>query len=233
MTPPHEGVDPVCAAQDRGGFGPPGAALLGLRARLVLAAPASRVSPAGPAPPARSSVGGRPCSSWNRAASSASAVSMSARRDDHARSNSGVDSGDLADLAPAARPRRRARRTAPRPARPAALPDGCCSARTRRRCSGTAPARRATATARPGCNLVADRNMGVQIRVAGPRVAVRERGCDQPGRVDLGDAVGAAPGVGGVLLQPCDRVPHRRVVTRGDRSRPARAARSPTAPTRS
>ena len=67
-----------------------------------------------------------------------------------------------------------------------------------------------------GADLVADRDVGVQVRVAGARVAVGERGRDQPGRVDLGDAVGAAPGVGGVLLQPADRVPHRLVVTRGD-----------------
>ncbi len=67
-----------------------------------------------------------------------------------------------------------------------------------------------------GADLVADRDVRVQVGVAGARIAVGERRCDEAGGVDLGDAVGSAPGVGGVLLQPRDRVPHRLVVARGD-----------------
>ena len=84
-----------------------------------------------------------------------------------------------------------------------------------------------------GADLVRDGDVGVQVRVTGAGVAVRERGRDQPGGVDLGDAVGAAAGVGGVLLQPADRVPHRLLVARRDRlgklawrDRPQRATRS-------
>ena len=43
--------------------------------------------------------------------------------------------------------------------------------------------------------------MGVQIRVAGPAVAMGERGCQQTLDVDLPDAVGADPGEQGVLLE--------------------------------
>jgi hypothetical protein len=48
--------------------------------------------------------------------------------------------------------------------------------------------------------------VGVQVGVAGAGIAVRERRRDQAIYLDLGDAALAAPGVGGVLLQPRERV---------------------------
>ena len=57
-----------------------------------------------------------------------------------------------------------------------------------------------------GLHLVRHRDVGVQIGVAGARVAVGERRCDEPVDLDLGDAALAAAGVGRVLLQPGDRV---------------------------
>ena len=65
--------------------------------------------------------------------------------------------------------------------------------------------------------LLRDGDVGVQIGVARARVAVRKGGRDHAGGVDLGDAVGAAAGVGGVLLQPADGVPHCLVVAGVDR----------------
>ena len=45
-----------------------------------------------------------------------------------------------------------------------------------------------------GLHLVRDRDVGVQIRVAGPAVAVGERGRDQPADVDLPDPAVARSG---------------------------------------
>jgi len=58
-------------------------------------------------------------------------------------------------------------------------------------------------------DLVADRDVGMQIRVARPRVAVGEHRRDQALHLDLSDTVGPDPGVGGVLFQPAERVGHR------------------------
>ena len=57
-----------------------------------------------------------------------------------------------------------------------------------------------------GLHLVRDRDVGVQVGVAGAGVAVGERGRDQPGDVDLADPVGALAGVQGVLLDERQRV---------------------------
>ena len=51
-----------------------------------------------------------------------------------------------------------------------------------------------------GLHLVRDRDVGVQVRVAGPAVAVGERGRDQASDVDLPDALRPGPGEQGVLL---------------------------------
>jgi hypothetical protein len=51
-----------------------------------------------------------------------------------------------------------------------------------------------------GLHLVGDRDMGVQIRVAGAAVAMGERGRDQATHVDLPDALGPGPGEQGLLL---------------------------------
>jgi len=61
-------------------------------------------------------------------------------------------------------------------------------------------------------DLVADRDVGVQIGVPGARVAVIERGRDQTGGVDLGDAVCAHAGKRRVLLQEGDGFGDRLVV---------------------
>ena len=51
-----------------------------------------------------------------------------------------------------------------------------------------------------GLHLVRDRDVGVQIRVAGPAVAVGERGRDQAADVDLPDPLRPGPGEQGMLL---------------------------------
>ena len=51
-----------------------------------------------------------------------------------------------------------------------------------------------------GLHLVRHRDVGVQIRVAGPAVAVGERGRDQASDVDLPDALRPGPGEQGMLL---------------------------------
>ena len=51
-----------------------------------------------------------------------------------------------------------------------------------------------------GLHLVRHRDVGVQIRVAGPAVAVGERGGDQASDVDLPDALWPGPGEQGMLL---------------------------------
>ncbi len=59
-----------------------------------------------------------------------------------------------------------------------------------------------------GLHLVRDRDMGVQIRVAGPAVAVGERGRDQAADVDLPDPLRPGPGEQGMLLNERQRVLH-------------------------
>ena len=51
--------------------------------------------------------------------------------------------------------------------------------------------------------------MGVQVRVAGPAVAVGERGRDQATHVDLPDPLGPGPGEQGLLLDEAQRVVDR------------------------
>ena len=63
-----------------------------------------------------------------------------------------------------------------------------------------------------GLDLVGDRDVGVQVGVAGAGVAVGERGRDQPGDVDLAHPVRALPGEQGVLLDERQRVGDGRVV---------------------
>ena len=77
-----------------------------------------------------------------------------------------------------------------------------------------------------GLHLVRDRDVGVQVRVAGPAVPVGERGRNQAPDVDLPDALWPGPGEQGMLLDerqrvldgglmgPFDRGRHRRI---GDR----------------
>jgi hypothetical protein len=48
--------------------------------------------------------------------------------------------------------------------------------------------------------LFGHRHVGVQIRVAGPAIAVCECGCDQAGDVDLPNALRPAPGEQGMFL---------------------------------
>ena len=81
-----------------------------------------------------------------------------------------------------------------------------------------------------GLHLVRHRDVGVQIRVAGPAVAVGERGRDQASDVDLPDPLRPGPGEQGMLLDERQRV----LAPRPDgpvRSRPPPPDRRP--PTRS
>jgi hypothetical protein len=50
------------------------------------------------------------------------------------------------------------------------------------------------------------RDVGVQIRVARPTVAVCERGSDQASDIDLPDPLRPGPGEQGMLLDECQRV---------------------------
>ncbi len=68
-----------------------------------------------------------------------------------------------------------------------------------------------------GLHLVAHRDMGVQVRVPGPAVPVHERGGDHPAHIDLPDPVAAQSAVGGVVLQPADRLVNDLVVAGLDR----------------
>ena len=63
-----------------------------------------------------------------------------------------------------------------------------------------------------GLHLVRNRDMGVQIRVAGSGVAVGERGRDQAGHVDLPDPVPALPGEQCVAFDEGQRILHRSLV---------------------
>ena len=63
-----------------------------------------------------------------------------------------------------------------------------------------------------GADLVADRDMGVQVGVTGAAVAVGEPRCDEPLGVDLGDAVGAGAGEAGLVLEKVQGVVDRPVV---------------------
>ena len=82
-----------------------------------------------------------------------------------------------------------------------------------------------------GLHLVADRDVGVQVRVAGAGVAVVECRGDQPGGVDLFDAVGAHAGKRRVLFEE-GRARRRRLCGgRLRRFRRCRGALSPIGPT--
>ena len=59
-----------------------------------------------------------------------------------------------------------------------------------------------------GLHLVGDRNVGVQVWVAGPGVAVGERGRDQSPNLDLADPARALPGEQGGALEVGERVLH-------------------------
>ena len=63
-----------------------------------------------------------------------------------------------------------------------------------------------------GLDLVRDRDVGVKIRIAGPRVAVRERGRDQAAGLDLAGAVGALAGEDRMRLEERQRIEDGSVV---------------------
>ena len=78
-----------------------------------------------------------------------------------------------------------------------------------------------------GLHLVRHRDVGVQIRVAGPAVAVGERGRDQASDVDLPDALRPGPGEQGMLLDERQRVLHRGLMGPFDHSRHRRISDRP------
>ena len=116
-----------------------------------------------------------------------------------------VDTDDFTDrvlgLAAAAGGSRSAKRDAESLDR-AAPRGGCCTARRRDVVLVDRPPVEGQPVAVEGLDLVADGDVGVQIGVAGARVAVGERGGDQALDVDLCDAVAAAAGVRCVVLDP-------------------------------
>ncbi len=61
-------------------------------------------------------------------------------------------------------------------------------------------------------DLVRDRHMRVQVRVAGARVAVHEGDCEQPADVDLPGSVTAQAGEHRRVLQPADHIADRGVM---------------------
>ena len=77
-----------------------------------------------------------------------------------------------------------------------------------------------------GLDLVRDRDVGVQVRVAGPAVAVGERDGDEAPHVDLPDPLSPGPGEQGMLLEERSRRPARRPDGRV-RSRPPPPDRRP------
>ena len=70
-----------------------------------------------------------------------------------------------------------------------------------------------------GLHLVRHRHVGVQIRVAGPAVAVGERGRDQAADIDLPDALWPGPGEQGMLLDERQGVLDRGLMGPFDHSR--------------
>ena len=83
-----------------------------------------------------------------------------------------------------------------------------------------------------GSHFVAHRDVGVQVGVPGARVAVVERGGDQTGGVDLGDAVGAHAGERRVVFEEGQRFGDGFVVAVLDGCAIASAGPAPTAPRR-
>ena len=79
-----------------------------------------------------------------------------------------------------------------------------------------------------GLDLVRDRDVGVQIRVAGPAVAVGERGRHQPVDVDLPDPLWPGPGEQRLLLDEPQRIGDGGLVRPLDRRRQRSGRRPPT-----
>ena len=78
-----------------------------------------------------------------------------------------------------------------------------------------------------GLDLVCHRDVGVQVRVAGPAVPVGERGGDQAADVDLPDALRPGPGEQGMLLDERQRVLDRGLMGLFDHSRHRRIGDRP------
>ena len=214
--PAHERVDRLCSAEDLARLGAPGAALLGLRARFVLRLPGGQrrlLSQLLPLDDRRRAavLVLEPARQHREFGLDVAAPRRPAPQ------QLLVDSDDLADLPLAVGGVAAVGEPHPDPLGEQRLQPGVVVLGG----GDLVPVQRPSVQRQPstidGADLVRDRDVGVQIRIARAGVAVRERRRDQPSGVDLGDAVGAAAGVGGVLLQPADRVPHRLVVARGDR----------------
>ena len=78
-----------------------------------------------------------------------------------------------------------------------------------------------------GLNLVRDRDVGVQIRVPGPAVAVGECGSDQTADINLPDPLPPRPGEQGMLLDESQRVVHGVLMGAFDHSRNRRIGDRP------
>jgi len=78
-----------------------------------------------------------------------------------------------------------------------------------------------------GLDLVGDRHVGVQIRVAGPAVPVSERGSDQASDVDLPDPLRPSPAEQGMLLDERQSILDRGLMGLFDHSRHRRIGNRP------
>ena len=171
-------------------------------------------------------VGGRPWSAWNAAASTLRRASIATRRvDQRAFSRGSTPTTSRIGRLPRSVPGRSAKTQAE------AGPQVLLQGRVVRLGGGHVGLEQDPPIDReplPGqrLHLVRHRDVGVQVGVPGPGVAVRERGRDQPGDVDLTDPVGALPRVQGVRLDEPQRVGDgvavgeldlRRDLRRGDR----------------
>ena len=83
-----------------------------------------------------------------------------------------------------------------------------------------------------GLHLVRHRHMGVQIRIPGPAVPMRERRRHQAADVDLPDPLRTGPGEQRMLLNEPQRILHRGLMGLLDHRRHGWAERPPTASTR-
>ncbi len=154
-------------------------------------------------------VGGRWCSRWKSAVSSVWRCSMDARRCDQREFNCGVDADKFTDRA-----------LAGIGGGPFGEPDGECFGEAAFQ-GGVVDLgggddgleQQASVDGEPapveGLHLVRDRDVGVQVGVAGAAVAVGEPGGDQPGDVDLTDAVVAGARIEGMGLDEPQRVADR------------------------
>ena len=204
-------------------------ALLGLRARGVLALAGSRGWPAGTVAGSSATSGARPCRRANSAASSPWRSVIACRRDDQNAVSAGstptISRTGRLSAAPAPAGRRSATPSRGDQLRlePRVVPLG-------RRDRGLVqhPAVERPPPPVQRLDLVRDRDVRVQVRVAGAGVAMGERDGEQPAwRRPARTPSWPEAGVGRGLLEPGDDVADGRVVRGRDLARDARVGQRP------